>query len=261
MKRVLSVRVSYETIAQCYELVSAGANPRALNLSSVVIMALEAMLEGLARHDKIKRYSEAEALNYIAEFIPKEEWPGVDMSSVELGEILQERQDKEKRRDKETAQVTENAPPEAETATENDTEELHTYGVPSAVFRDNTQSIEERRAILMSNIETELAAIEQAESAELETVASVGEVYRVSPDIEPVVKPQRAPWEGVALARERDIKEDKLYQAALTVDAEMVLALKVVYAALSKEVWGTEKAIELIQATYKTFKEYKEGLK
>jgi hypothetical protein len=167
---------------------------------------------------------------------------------VELGEILQERQDKEKRRDKETAQVTENAPPEAETATEPQQPE-------------QSPTIEQRRAILMSNIESELAAIEQAESAELETVASVGEVYRVSPDVEPVAKPQRAPWEGVALAREKDIKEDKLYQAALTVDEEMVLALRVVYAALSREVWGTEKAIELIQATYKTFKEYKEGLK
>lgn len=246
MKRVLSIRISYETVAQCYDLVETGANPRAMNMSSVLVMALEAMLEGLHRAGKVRLYTPEEAEQRISEFMPKQEWPGIDMTGV----TTPERQDNTPLRDQETALLTEK---------EGQHMPARQYSADRFPPPDQEEpSIPERRSNIMSTIEQELAAIEQAENADLESVASIGEVYRTSPEAPPPPKATKAPWEGATLAREKDIKEDKLYQAALTVDEQMVLALRVVYAVLPKEQWGSEKAIELIQSTYKTFKEYKE---
>lgn len=266
MKRVLSIRISYETVAQCYDLVETGANPRAMNMSSVLVMALEAMLEGLYRAGKVRLYTPEEAEQRISEFMPKQEWPGIDMTGV----TTPERQDNTPLRDQETALLTEKEGQHMPARQDIDITRPLPPGEYSVTVKgiDNQGNIEyetdsgrtvvERRAEIMRTVEQELAAIEQAENADLESVASIGEVYRTSPEAPPPPKATKAPWEGATLAREKDIKEDKLYQAALTVDEQMVLALRVVYAVLPKEQWGSEKAIELIQSTYKTFKEYKE---
>lgn len=241
--RVLSVRLPYNTIAYCYKLQEiAGGQLQGRPLGTVVSGTVEALIEASRKLYKLPEMSEEESKSYIQGFIL--ELPGFEAGDV-VGQLRSAQAWKEEKH--------ETRPAEASVATE----PVQTEQGESAL----TKAL----AVLCPSIGSApgLVSIEAATQAELikdeqaliEKV-SAGSVTRVTPDA-PEQAP-KCPWDGVTALSEEAVKDDILYQEAMAKNELFGLAARVVYAVLPKTKWSTDKAVELVNKTYKDFKSWKE---
>jgi hypothetical protein len=118
-----------------------------------------------------------------------------------------------------------------------------------------------KRAALMAMVEEEVDEIKTAEEIDLLSRVSLGRIERTSPDTEPVQAPRSVPpWELAAMLTEAEVSGTKMYQAAGD-DETIKLAIRATYAGLPKDMWDSEKALELVKKATVYFMRWIEEMK
>jgi len=286
--RVLSLRLSYSTIAYCYVLQEkAGRDPSGKPVGTIVSDTVDAIVEAsrkLYGIEKIETPEHAESI--IGQYIQK-------LPGFEAAPIVEEIQGRKENGKTNGALKEETRPKEPSTAKEPQLEERpaeaeqrKTSEAGSPVVATNefvyvmcpvcqgtkTQAEMAGYACLQCTqyaaesvraplnvpdiVEQVAAAEEEKDDQALVEALTIEAIERKSPQAEPV-KP-RCPWLGVVALEESEVEKDELYLQAKDIDELMGLAVRVVYAIINKEEWTTDRAISLVKATYNDWKKWRE---
>ena len=235
--RVISLRLSYSTIAYCY-LLQEKAGRVLINrpVGTIVADTVEVIIEASRRMYSLPDItSTEEAESIIKQYV--DTIPGFDPVPIVNLMKGKPQQQSNPAGNKETS-----GPPE---------QVVQTAPVGPTVlieqFKGPELSVEE-------SIEIAAQAEEiKDEKLLLDTVTVTGPVDRKVSDGVPA-----CPWVGIPVVVADEVKGDPLYTEALAIDELMAIAVRAVYASLGKEDWNTDRAIALVKKTYSNYKRWKE---
>lgn len=274
-RRVLSIRLRYKTIAQCYDLAEKSLkSTRAHHMATVVAMVLESCMDLLASNNMIPSYpNDDEAIKRLEKSLPKEEWVGFESLGSEVVNIFTkavEQAASQPPPSEEHPATTQPASIEKQDVTTQPTlvEEQPTTAEKQPTpteeqlpdFKSELIAERSRKRSLLAALEEKVEAIRRQEELNLlnsimlnEQVATTGVAHRRAVSSKP-------PWE-VPMLDEKDIPEDDpLWQAAKkTGDKLAELAVRAVYYSVSRQSWGSKEIANLCRQVFLEYKRYKGG--